>query len=89
MSWYNSENTKVLATHLQEDGNLRMLLLHEMSSGRIEYVIGSYFTETTEISSCQEYERTDYSWDWGHYFSDVVDAVRYWERDVLGEGSAA
>lgn len=41
---YNSDNTKVLATHEQHDGNVRMLLLHEFESGRLEYVVGSYFT---------------------------------------------
>ena len=24
-----------------------------------------------------------YSWDWGHYFSDIVHAVDYWKREVL------
>ncbi len=44
---YNSKNTKVLATH-DQDGNVRMLLLHEMKGGRIEYIVGSYFTESHE-----------------------------------------
>lgn len=44
MSNYNSDNTTVLATSEQAGGNTRMLLLHEMESGRREYVIGSYFT---------------------------------------------
>ena len=27
-----------------------------------------------------------YEWDWGHYFSNVVNAVTYWKREVLGVG---
>ena len=83
---YNSENTHILATHERAGGNVRMLLMHETQNPRRphEYVIGSYFTETTEISSCQEYERTEYSWDWGHYFSDIVSAVDYW-KEVIAE----
>lgn len=44
MSNYDSENTTILATHEQAGGNTRMLLLHKCGSGRLEYVIGSYFT---------------------------------------------
>lgn len=94
MSNYNSENTTILATHEQSDGNTRMLLLHECDSGRLEYVIGSYFTET-RYDGALGYDRWDYSWDWGHYFGDgfgndgsgIVNAVDYWKREVLGEGS--
>jgi len=32
-------------------------------------------------------DKVVYSWDWGHYFGDVVSAVRYWEEEVIGEGS--
>ena len=78
---YNSENTTILATH--DDGaNKRMLLLHRHESGRLEYVIGSYFHETRYDGSLG-YERWDYEWDWGHYFGDVVSAVDYWKREVL------
>ena len=87
MSNYNSKNTKVLATH-DDNGNTRMLLMHEMDCGRREYVIGSYFTVDVELGDPYDREGPafvdHYSWDWGHYFSDVVDAVRYWEREVLG-----
>jgi hypothetical protein len=48
MSNYNSGNTTVLATH-EQNGNMRMLLLHECKSGRLEYVIGSYFTVMAEL----------------------------------------
>lgn len=82
MSNYNSENTTILATCEQAGGNKRMLLLHECESGRLEYVIGSYFTEAF-YDGALGYERVDYSWDWGHYFGDVVDAVDYWNRMVL------
>ena len=86
-SRYNSENTTILAT--QEftsefrGTNTRMLLLHRCDSGRLEYVIGSYFQERLYQGGFG-YMRTDYSWDWGHYFNDVVAAVDYWKREVLG-----
>lgn len=114
MSNYNSTNTKILAEYPQGK-NTRMLLLHTMNDGRLEYVIGSYFTkepakicfrcgelladehEITEYKyaclNCDEnfYEFeandsedvVDYSWDWGHYFNDIVSAVNYWKREVL------
>ena len=79
---YNSENTKVLATYEQRDGNKRMLLLHEFESGRLEYVVGSNFTES-RYDGALGYERYDYSWDYGHYFNDVVEASLYWSSEVL------
>ena len=116
MSNYTSENTTILATCEHAGGNKRMLLLHECDSGRLEYVIGSYFTEYKEYFNCPrcgsrlldsdlpDYrflceecdenfyafeanaaEVTSYSWDWGHYFDDVVHAVDYWKREVIGE----
>lgn len=88
MSYYNSDNTTILATHDQKhlnETNTRMLLLHKCENGRREFVIGSYFTQTTEVSSCQEYERTDYSWDWGHYFEKFESAASYWFEEVLGK----
>lgn len=84
MSNYNSENTKVLETY-DDHGNMRMLLFHECESGRREYVIGSYFTET-RYDGALGYERWDYSWDWGHYFSNIANAAMYWRREVLGVG---
>lgn len=78
MSGYNNTNTKVLAEHPQ-GRNTRMLLLHTCNDGRLEYVIGSYFTE-----EWGEGNVVDYSWDWGHYFGDVVSAVDYWKQEVLG-----
>lgn len=86
---YNSKNTTVLATHVAAGNNTRMLLLHKCESGRNEYVIGSYFT--VEVVLGDPYDKCGpafvdrYSWDWGHYFSDVVSAVDYWKREVLGE----
>lgn len=91
MSYYNSENTMVLATHEQAGGNTRMLLLHETNSPKRphEYVIGSYFTRTPyakvtfgDVPTAENLE--EYSWDWGHYFGSVFDAVDYWKREVLG-----
>lgn len=82
MSNYNSINTKILAEHEQSGGNTRMLLMHECRDGRIEYVIGSYFTKRW-YDGAMGYEHMDYSWDWGHYFYDVVEAVNYWKREVL------
>jgi len=26
-----------------------------------------------------------YSWDWGHYFGEFIDAARYWERVLADE----
>lgn len=83
MSGYNSENTKVLATHEQAGGNTRMLLFHEFESGRTEYVIGSYFQQERKFKQNVP-SPMFYSWDWGHYFGDVVAAVDYWKREVLG-----
>ena len=81
---YNSENTDVLATH-DQGGNKRMLLCHRCESGRHEFVVGSYFHEKRHDGALG-YERWDYEWDWGHYFSDIISAVDYW-REVL-EGTA-
>lgn len=79
---YSSENTTILATCDKAGGNRRMLLLHRCDSGRLEYVVGSYFHER-RYDGALGYERYDYEWDWGHYFSNVVDAVDYWKREVL------
>ena len=107
---YNSENTLILATEMQAGNNKRMLLLHKCESGRLEYVIGSYFTTVAKLPNGEVHEDgsvigtdgfasdsafdafwkravKEYSWDWGHYFGDVVSAVRYWEEEVIGEGS--
>ena len=131
MGKFTSKNTHILATHVQKDGNKRMLLFHICESGRHEYVVGSYFTEELEyiepggqfpsgvtvnrqgdcfdeatgryigqannflsyqdadyyaaaLESSREHGKTiHYTWDWGHYFSDVVDAVEYWRTLVL------
>jgi len=91
---YNSENTDILATFTQDDENKRMLLGHRTDSGRVEYVIGSYFTinPVGEMYYDEQNEKwqsdvvNDYSWDWGHYFSDFNDAVDYWSEVVI-EGS--
>ena len=86
MSNYTSENTHILATHMQAGGNRRMLLLHVCEDGRHEYVIGSYFAEK-HYDGALGYERWDYEWDWGHYFGGedgLLNAVDYWKREVLG-----
>lgn len=89
MSNYNSTNTKVLATYQQDEKNKRMLLLHECDSGRLQYIVGSYFAEQAVELGDTDFETgfaevgVEYSWDWGHYFSSVVDAVDYWKRNVL------
>jgi hypothetical protein len=87
MSYYNSENTEILAMHTEEGfhPNTRMLLLHKTNCEHRphEYVIGSYFTAKWNPLV----EVFNYSWDWGHYFGSVVDAVDYWKREVLGEES--
>ena len=82
---YNSENTHILATHEQAGGNVRMLLMHETQNPRRphEYVIGSYFHQK-RYDGALGYERWDYEWDWGHYFSDIVNAVDYW-KEVIAE----
>ena len=90
MSDYNSTNTRILATHEQEGGNTRMLLLREHENGRLEYVVGSYFVEKRHDGALG-YSHMDYSWVWGHYFDDVVSAVDfwkeerdYWKKDAVG-----
>ena len=85
MSKYNSTNTHILATHEAAGGNTRMLLFHICESGRHEYVIGSYFQQH-HYDGALGYEHWDYEWNWGHYFSNVVNAVTYWKREVLGVG---
>lgn len=83
MGNYNSENTIVLDTY-EQDGSERMLLLHMIDGGRrLEYVIGRNFTES-RYDGALGYERYDYSWDYGHYFFDIVRAIDYWKREVLG-----
>lgn len=92
MSYYNSTNTEILATHTIENGshpNTRMLLFHKFSDGRAEFVIGSYFTQEEHVEQQGPFEVVtegivDYSWDWGHYFGELIDAVDYWKREVLG-----
>lgn len=86
MSYYNSTNTHILATHKAAGGNTRMLLMHECENPNrpYEFVIGSYFRQhycDGELGC----EHWDYEWDWGHYFGDVVNAVNYWNNEVLGE----
>ena len=85
MSNYNSTNTHILATHEAAGGNTRMLLFHVCDSGRHEYVIGSYFTTTIRMIDSEGHTKADYSWDWGHYFSSVVDAVDYWQQEVAAD----
>lgn len=96
MSFYNSEDSRVLE-RFDDNGNMRMLLMHEKFDGGIEYVIGSYFTEKPagrkplfECPNCGDFARgeeiVDYSWDWGHYFNGddgLLKAVEYWESEVL------
>ena len=85
MSDYNSENTVVLSTTQQKDGNTRMLLLYTRpEDGSHEYIIGSYFKQE-HYDGTLGYERMDYSWYWGHYFNDLADAFDYWRREVLSE----
>lgn len=87
MGNYNSENTHILATRMEGGDNRRMLLMHICGNGRHEFVVGSYFREK-RYSGALGYERWDYEWDWGHYFSDIVDAVEYWKGVIgcTGEG---
>lgn len=53
---FNSDNSKILATYdeVQSDGitNTHMLLMREYESGRVEFVIGSYFTESKSRFCC-------------------------------------
>lgn len=83
MSGYNSDNTLVLATHEQIGSNTRMLLLHVRRDGTHEYIIGSYF-KSAHNHGMLGYECWEYSWDWGHYFNNLVSAVDFWEAEVLG-----
>ena len=95
MSYYNSDNTTILATHVIENReypehpNTRMLLLHECKNGRREFVIGSYFTIRTELGDPYDKDSPatidHYSWDWGHYFTKFESAASYWFEEVLGE----
>lgn len=78
MSRYNSENSKVL-----ENRNGKMLLLHEFEDGRHEYIVGSNFTVTWYDGACG-YMRQDYSWDWGHYFNNIVSAAMFWKEVAIG-----
>ena len=88
MSDYNNTNTIVLEKHMQEDGNLRMLLVHRLDDVpddmgwryKREYIIGSYFCEDVTSDGVSYY-----SWDWGHYFNDIEAAYRYWQRVKGGE----
>lgn len=50
MSNYTSENTHVLATHMNGN-NERMLLLHVCGDGRLQYIVGSYFKVYKEYMS--------------------------------------
>jgi len=66
-----------------------MLLLHKCGDGRLEYVIGSYFTTKVELGDPYDKDGPafvdHYSWDWGHYFSEFESAVSYWFEEVLGK----
>lgn len=88
MGNYDSENTTILATHEQVGGNTRMLLLHKCESGRLEYVIGSYFTVECNLGDPFDMNGPafvdDYSWDWGHYFGLFEQAALYWLSEVIG-----
>ena len=85
---YNSANSQVLATYDAGDGNVRMLLYkpHPVRADAgpaweplsREFVIGSYFHATPYPDGI-----TDFEWSWGNYFSDVTDAVGYWNEKVL------
>lgn len=81
MSNYNSTNTDILAMETQAGNNTRMLLAHHMDNGNMEYVIGSYFTTRHYVGSL-EGDFYTYSWDWGHYFQSIFDAVDYWRSHV-------
>lgn len=91
---FNSDNSKILATYdeVRIDGitNTHMLLMREYESGRIEFVIGSYFTKKPHMKELGDTgievvteDLMDYEWDWGHYFSNVFSAVDYWYQKVL------
>ena len=86
----NSGNTTILAIREEEDNNKKALLLHKFVDPRrkLEYIVCSHFEES-HYDGCLGYEHYDYSWSWGHYFSDVVAAVNYWKREVLGIESGA
>lgn len=84
MGRYNSENTIVLETYMQAGNNKRMLLMHTMDNGDHEYIIGSYFHES-RYDGALGYERWDYEWYWGHYFSNVIAAAKYWDGVLKDE----
>lgn len=79
MAGYDSTNTVVLETHVQDDNprNTRMMLFYDCGT-RHEYIIGSYFKETELPDGVKVY-----SWDWGHYFNDPLPAAAFWQDDVL------
>ena len=81
MGRYNSNNTTILDER-ELDGNTRMLLLHRHESGRLEYIVGSYF-EKHWYEGCLGYSHMDYSWQWGHYFDNIVSAAEFWKTEVL------
>lgn len=83
MGKYNNRNCYVLATEEQKFCNTRMLLFHICENGRHEYIVGSYFKRTL-VDGSGEHETIEYSWDWGHYFADVVRAVEFWKNEVIG-----
>ena len=87
MSDYNSENCEILAMRTEQGfhPNTRMLLLHATGCPErpFEYIVGSYFT-VRHYDGALGYERYDYSWDWGHYFWDFVEAAEYWKNEVIG-----
>lgn len=92
-SYYNSTNSQVLATHVAAGGNVRMLLYKPHPAtpspdgtagwepARREFVIGSYFEALPHPDGTFDYE-----WSWGNYFSDISDAVAYWDAEVLHTG---
>jgi len=41
-----------------------------------------------KLENDKKHGRVHYSWYWGHYFEDVVKAVRYWESEVLRKPTA-
>lgn len=81
---YTSNDSRILETLEDKDGTRKALIQHDLKRGGHEYVVCSNL-QTEHFDGALGYEEDRYSWDWGHYFQSIVDAVECWKEKALGK----